>query len=159
MVSTFREPRNVELSLLYYLETSLASDWTGVTVLKTFKDVYSTSVALPIICARVDSISTDRKEIGSTTLENRYMVIIDVFTRSEAQRLDLSDYVKNKLKDGWTYYLHSHVSGDPTTLDRTSGGQCIVTEFIDDSKLDFGQEVHEKDKYRQSITVRVRACT
>ena len=36
MPNYFSDTRNIELSLLYYLETNLNIDWPGTTVLKTF---------------------------------------------------------------------------------------------------------------------------
>ena len=155
-MSYFRDSRNVELSLLYYLETNLNNDWSGITIVKTFKHAYATSVDVPIVCVRLADISTTRREIGATTLENRYLLIIDVFSRSDAQRLDLSDYIKDKLKDGWVHYTHSHPSGDNTSLDRVADGRDFITDFITDAKIDFGEGADEKDKYRQNISIRVR---
>jgi len=156
MTSYFRESRNVELSVLYYLETCYNSDWTGITVVKTFNSAYLDTNTLPIVCIRLASTMTNRLEIGTTTLNNRYNIIIDIFATSDAQRLDLSDYTKDKLKDGWVHYDHSHVSGDNTTLDRVANGRDFVTAFISDTKLDFGTSADVKDKYRQNIYVQVR---
>jgi len=156
MASYFRESRNVELSLLYYLTNSFTSDWTGITTIKTFNDVYAKDVNIPIVCVRLSQTTTARTEIGSDTLDNKYLLIIDVFARSDAQRLDLTDYIKDKLKSGWVHYDHSHASGDNTTLDRTANGRDYVVDFIDDSKIDVIGSTDEKDRYRQSISVSVR---
>lgn len=156
MPSYFRESRNLELSLLYYLETNLNADWSGTTVCKTFKRVYAKDVSLPIVCAYLDDTITGRREIGSTTLEDRHLIIVDIFARSNSQRLDMADYVKDKLKDGWVHYNHSHASGDKSSLERAANGRDFVTEFISDGRVDFGVDADEKDKYRQRITIRVR---
>ena len=75
MPTYFRDSRNVELSLLYYLETNLNIDWAGTTVVKTFKSAYHKDVSLPIVCVRLADTSTVRREVGATTLENRYLMI------------------------------------------------------------------------------------
>jgi len=155
-MSYFRESRNIELSLLSFLETNLNEDWSGITTVKTFKKAYSDDTSLPIVCVRLSDTNTTRREIGSTTLENRYLLIIDIFARSDAQRLDLSDYIKDKLKDGWVHYDHSHVSGDNTSLEQTANGRDFVTDFVMDARVDFGEATDEKDKYRQTISIRVR---
>ena len=156
MSSYFRTSRNCELSLLYFLETCFTADWTGITVVKSFKEVYTTTINLPVICVRLSETSTTRLEIGSSTIENRYMMTLDVFARSDAQRLDLSDYIKSKLQDGWIHYDHSHASGDNSTLSRSANGRDWVVEWVNDMKLDFGEDADEKDKYRQSIIILVR---
>ncbi len=155
-MSNFNQSRNCELSLLYYIETNVAADWSGITVLKTFNNVYAKNTDLPIIVVRLADTNSTYKEIGANTLEDRYLLIIDVFSTSDGQRLDLSYYLKNKLKDGFVYYTHSHPSGDNSTLSRTAAGRCQVTEWITDSKIDFGENGDTKDKYRHNISIRVR---
>jgi len=156
-MSYFRTSRNVELSLLKYLEDSLNTDWSGVTTCKNFKQVYAKNVSLPIVCVHLSDTQSQRHEVGSTTLRNRYLLMIDIFSRSDAQRLDLADYIKSKLKDGWVHYDHSQTSGDPTTLTLSANGREIVTEFVADHRVDLGfGNVDEKDKYRHLLSVRVR---
>ena len=156
MSISFRGSRNVELSLLKYLEDSFASDWSNVSVVKLFKNVYAKEVTLPVICARLVETSTTRLEIGSTTLDNRYLLAIDIFATSDAQRMDLADYLKDKVKNGWVHYNHSHASGNPKELERVANGRDFITEFITDSKMDFGDSASEKDRYRQNMTFLVR---
>lgn len=157
--SYFRTSRNIELSTIYFLETALASDWTGVTVCKTFKEVYASTVPLPIVCVRLAETSTTRLEIGSSTIENRYLIIIDIFSKSDAQRLDLADYIKDKLKDGWVHYDHSHQSGDNSVLERAANGRDWVTDWNTDGKVDFGEAADEKDKFRHTISFLVRKAS
>ena len=159
MSTYFRPSRNIELSLLYYLEDNLSTDWSGVSVVKTFADVYTKDNVTPIVCVRLADATNPRLEVGSDTLDPRYLLVIDVFARSDAQRLDLADYIKDKLKDGWVHYDHAHVSGDKTQLERTANGRDYVTEFITDAKLDFIETVDVRDKYRHNISIRVRNNT
>ena len=155
----FRETRNVELSTLEFLETQLAADWSNVTLEKTFKKVYSKDVSLPIVCVRLADTNNLRKEIGSTAFDNRHIIIIDIFTTSDAQRLDLADYIADKLKDGWDYKAYSHVSGDKSQITGTADGKVFVTNFVTNGKIDSGQFAEVKDKYRHNIVIIVRKST
>ena len=155
-MSYFSTSRNVELSLLKYLEDSLNTDWPGTSTLKSFKQVYSKDVNLPIVCVRLADTSSTRLEVGNTTLDNRYLLIVDLFTRSDSQRLDMSDYLLNKLKDSWVHYTFSHTSGSPTTLTTSANGRDTVTDFVGNSRLDFGETTDVKDKFRQTISIRIR---
>ena len=156
MASYFRTSRNVELSLLYYLDTNLATDWAGTTVEKSFKQVYTKNISLPVVCIRLSDTNSVRKEVGNTTLEDRYLLIIDIFATSDGMRLDMADYIKGKLSTGWVHYSHSHASGDNTTLSRTANGRDTVTEWLTDARIDFTGDIDEKDKFRHNISIRAR---
>jgi hypothetical protein len=156
MASYFRLSRNIELSTLEFLTTNLNADWSGVTVIKTFKDAYDTGIPVPIVCARLASANNARLELGSTTLDNRYLIIVDVFARSDAQRIDISDYVVDKLRLGWTYKAYSHVSGDKSQIIGTADGRVFVTDWLEDMKIDYGENADPKDRYRQTISILVR---
>lgn len=155
-MSYFRNSRDTELSALYYLTNSFATDWSGVTVIKTFQDAYSTSTNVPIVCVRLTQTTTGRLEIGSTTLDNVYLLIIDIFARSDGQRLDLADYIKDKMKDGWVHYQHSHPSGDNTTLTRVADGRDFISNFVNDASLEIAGSPEQKDRYRHNISIAVR---
>ena len=102
----FTKDRNVELSTLYYLEQQFPDDWSGVTIVKTFKNAYAKSTAVPIVCVSLIDTNNTRLEIGSNTLEERYLIAIDIFARSAGQRLDLAAYIKGLLKTGWVHYCY-----------------------------------------------------
>lgn len=159
MPSYFTETRNVELSTLEYLETQLGTDWTNVTLEKTFKRVYSKDVSLPIVCVRLADTNNLRKEVGSTAFDNRHIIIVDLFTTSDGMRIDLADYIADKLKDGWDYKAYSHVSGDNSQITGVADGKIFVTEFIANGKIDFGENVDVKDRFRHTISVIVRKST
>ncbi len=158
-IQYFTQDRNIELSTLYFLETQLATDWPGTTILKTFADVYAKDYKLPIVCARLSETSNTRREVGATTLESSYLIIIDVFARSDGMRVDLSSWIITQLKDGWVHYDHTHMSGDKSQLDRVANGRDFVTDFVTNSRLEFGSNADSKDRYRQNISIRVRKST
>jgi hypothetical protein len=156
MPSYFRESRDTELSLLFYLSQQFASDWSDINLIKTFHQAYSENYALPIVCVRLADTATTRLEIGANTLDNAYLLVCDIFGRSSAQSLDIADYVKEKLSLGWVYYEHSHQSGDNSVLERTANGKCYVTDFLSDSPVFIEGSDSPKDRYRHSISVRVK---
>ena len=155
-MSYFTTARNVELSLLDYLETEINRSWSGITIVKTFNQAYSKDTDLPIVCARLLDQTSTRLEIGSDTLDNRYGLVIDIFATSDGQRIDLADFILDKLKDGWIYHIFSQTSGSPTTLDTTPSGRCRVMSFIDNRRVDLGDNVDKKDRHRHTLSILVR---
>lgn len=147
----FSESRNIELSTIYYIETNINIDWSGISVVKSFNQAYKNS--LPIIAIYLNSINNDRKEIGSTTLVKNCIINIDIFCNSDGQRLDLANYIVDKLKDQFIYYSHSQTSGSPETLTRVADGNVIVTDFISDNKLNFGGDSDVFDRHRHFISI------
>jgi hypothetical protein len=154
-MSYFTKTRNIELSTLYYLETEIATSWTGITIVKAFTNAYKSS--LPVVCIRLYDVNNDRKEIGATTLRQFYDIYIDLFCSSDGQRIDLAHFIVDKLKDGWVYFTHEQTSGDPETLTRTADGRITVTRFNNDNKVDFGEEgVDAHDRFRHFLSITVR---
>ena len=156
MASYFRESRNVELSTLEYLETELLASWSSVTVVKTFKSAYSATVKLPIICVRLSDSDITRREIGNTALDTIFTVLIDVFAKSDAQRLDLADFLNQTLKDSWDYKEYSHVSGNNKQIIGTPNGKCFVSTWGANRKIDTFNNDEVKDRYRHLITLDIR---
>jgi hypothetical protein len=152
----FSQSRDIELSTLEYITTQVNASWTGVTIVKTFKNAYDNAVEVPIICVRLASTNNARLELGATTLENRYMLMFDIFSKSDAQRVDLSDYIVEKLKDGWAYKAYSHVSGDKSQIVGVADGRIFVTDWLTNMKVDYGENVDPKDRYRHTISVLVK---
>jgi hypothetical protein len=153
-MGAFRTARNVELSLIYYLETLINANWTGITTVKSFNSSYKAS--LPVVAIYLSDTDTIRREVGSTSLLQDFIISIDIFATSDGLRLDLADYIINALKDGCIYYSHSQTSGAPATLTRVADGRIFVTNYINDNKINFGEDVDVYDKYRHFIQISVR---
>ena len=155
-MSNFREARNIQLSLIYYLETALASSWSGISVFKVFKEVYEKNVSLPIVCVDLAVTSSQRKELGDTELRNTYLLNIYIFAQSDGQRLDIADTIKDAIKDDWVHYDHSKASGNNVDLVRTANGRDHVYNFVTDEKIELLDTFDNKDKYRHMISIEVR---
>lgn len=154
--SYFRESREVQNSTIKYLKDEIDGSWSNVSTVLTFSQALSKNTPLPVVCIRIIDQYTDRLELGSNTLNNTYGIVIDIFAKSDAQKLDLADFILDKLKDGWVYYQYSHVSGDKTQVDTVADGRISVTEFNQNSSLDFGEQVDFRDRYRQVISIVVK---
>ena len=155
-MSYFRTKRNCELSTVEYIRTQVNLTWSGVTVVKSFKEAYSNTIALPVICVRMTDTVTVRREVGSNLLDSTYNLIVDIFAKSDGQRMDLADFLLDTLKDGWTYNVYAHVSGDSTSIEGTDSGRVTLTSFIEDRKIDLGDNVDVRDKHRHLLSFSVR---
>lgn len=150
MSDYFKKSSNVELSLLYYLENSLATDWSSVGVRKSFASIYSGD--LPSICIRMLDRPKIAKEVGSTTLRTQFLISIDVFSRDDREKLDLSEAIADFVKEGFVYYEHSQNVVDNKVLDRSENGRVQFLNFTEDRPVDFGETVEKYDKYRHFIS-------
>jgi hypothetical protein len=152
----FTKRRNIELSTIEYLETSINASWSGITTVKSFLQAYATSVSLPVVCIRLASTENGQLEVGSTTLDSSYNIIIDIFAKSDGQRLDLADFIVDKLKDCWTYYTYSHPSNTNETLEKVAVAKIRTVNWVEDNKLDFFDTVESRDRFRHVISVDVK---
>ncbi len=153
---TYSERRNIEKSTLEYITTQINASWTDVNVVKTFKQAFAKGIPLPVICIEQDNVNSIRREIGADTLEKRYLISIDIFSKSESMRLDLVEFLLDKLKDGWVYKTYARTSGSESASTGTAAGRLRVTDFLTDNKLDFGDNANPRERYRHLISVNVR---
>lgn len=149
----YRQSRNVELSTLKFVQDNLALDWTDVNLVKTFTQLEKK--ASPVICVMLNETDYDRKELGNTAFRPTYIFTIDIFAKSDSQRIDLSDYIMDTLNPGWAYYEVSQSSGSNRTLVYTDAGRVRIDSIIDNVKVNLGEMGDVKDKYRQSIVLSV----
>jgi hypothetical protein len=157
MANLFSIRRCTELSTLDYLTAQIAANWSGITVVKSFNSAYDKTLNPPIVAAYLNNTNSTRLEIGSTTLDKVHTIAIDIFGTSDGNRIDLAEFIVNKLKDGWTYSQYGHPSGDNTTMTTSAGGRIYVVSFDQDTAVRFGDTVDVKDRFRHSILIRVRA--
>ncbi len=149
-MSYFRTSRNIELSTIFYIDSNVTSDWSGITVVKGFTNAYSAS--LPVIAVYETDMNLIRQEIGTTTHRKQAGITIDIFATSDGQRIDLADYICDKLVTGWIYYEHSHASGDNTAMVRTANGRVTFLRFIENRKIEFSENVEVQDRFRHTIS-------
>jgi hypothetical protein len=152
-MSYYRQTRNCELSTLKFIEDSLATDWSGVNLVKSWSALDNTDI--PVICVILDDTSYQRKELGATLYRETYMITIDIYASSDGMRLDLSDWLLNTLNAGWTYYQISLDSGNNRQISYTEAGRCRINEILSNTKVDLSPMGDVKEKFRQNIVINV----
>lgn len=150
----FSKARNIELSLLTYLETSIATDWNDVTIVKEFTHAYKST--LPVVAVNALKKDSSRVEVGSDTLIADYVFEIHIFAKSSGMRIDLAEYIENLLKTGFTYYVFSKDSGNNKDLQKTASGTVRIKSFLENTKLNFGEETDLYDRFRHYISFSIR---
>jgi len=148
---SFRDFRNVEISTVEFLRTQINANFTGVTVVKAYKQ--ADEATLPVICVRLLDIFPITKEIGSTVRKNQFSIVIDIFATSDGQRLDLASFVTETLNGGWVYNEYTKSSGTGESLDGVANGRVRVMTYTQNSRVDFGEEVHAHDRFRHIISI------
>ena len=153
----YRVSRNIEASIIQFLETELVSSWSNISVVKAFAQVDDTDLSQGkgVICVRCgDSIHT-KAELGSNSTSREIHVLLDLFCTSDGQRLDLKDFLIEKLKHGIPYYEYTIVNGAIQT--KTLNGRLTTLE-MDESVLNFDTDKNEleiQNRYRHLITLRL----
>lgn len=153
MSTTYRPSRNIEASFVDYLTDNFNTDWTNVSVKKGMAQVYS--INLPVVCIRCGITEHAKAEIGGNATIRTAQVLIDIFATSDGQRLDMKDYIVEKIKSGIAYYDYEIENGIVKT--KTSNGRIRVTT-IDDVPVDFNVDKNKldiHDRYRHLITLEI----
>jgi len=149
----YRTSRNLEASVIQYIEDQLVEDWTNVAVEKTFTNIDISS--LPAICVRIGITEHTRAEIGETSTYRTANILIDIFAKNDGQKLDLKDWLIIKLKSGLPYY--EYIINNGQIQDKTQNGRINVLN-IDDVPVDFDidkEKLDVMDRYRWLITLSV----
>lgn len=152
MANTYRISRNLEASLIDYLKDELiTAQWSNINVEKTFAKVYDLS--LPTVCVRCGVASHDKVEIGGNATVRTAQILVDIFSTSDGQRLDLKDFLIEKIKIGLPYYEYIIVNGQVQS--KTQNGRIRVIT-IDDTPIDFDvdkEKLDTHDRYRHLLTL------
>lgn len=149
----YRESRNIEASLIDYLKTELEASWNNINVEKTFARVYN--ISLPTVCIRVGDTAHIKAEVGSEATTRTVQVFIDIFASDDGMRLDIKDFIVEKIKGGCVYYDYVIVNG--VVQSKTADGRIRVID-IDDSGINFDidkDKLDVHDRHRSLITLSV----
>jgi len=149
----YRISRNIEASFVDYLKENLQIDWNINRVEKTFARIYS--IELPSVCIRVGDTIHTKAQIGDDSTIRNVHVLIDIFTNSDGQRLDMKDYIIKKIKNGLDYYEYEIENGQVKT--KTQNGRIRVLT-IDETPINFGTDkndldVHDRFRHLLDLTI------
>jgi hypothetical protein len=149
----YRITRNIEASFIEAIQTLVNADWTGVTVEKSFARVYD--IKVPVICVRAGIATHDKVEIGGTATRREPQIFIDIFASDDGNKLDMKDYLIEKLKAGVTYKTYVITNG--AVASRTTAGKLNVLK-IDEKPIEFDTDrdkldIHDRFRYLLILTV------
>ena len=152
-MGNYRASRAIEASIIDFLKTELSTQWSNIAVEKSFSRIYD--IALPSICIRVGDTDFTKAEIGGDSTIRTVQVLIDIFGSSDGNRLDIKDFIVEKIKRGMIYY--DYVISGGTIESKTANGRIRVID-IDDSGLEFDTDrdkLDPHDRYRHLITLSI----
>lgn len=148
---SFRDRHNLVISTLDYLSDEFGSNWNSVSVVKSFREV--TKVDPPVICVMSDSVDYQRYEVGSTTLKAEYYLIINIFGTSDSQRMDLADFVIDKMKEGFIFYECYNDANHNEV--KAANGRVAFVSVDDDLVIEADESTHKNERYRHEIIFKV----
>lgn len=152
-MSMYRISRSIEASFIDYLKPLLQTDWNIDRVEKTYARIYA--IELPSVCIRVGDTIHAKVEIGDDATVRDVHVLVDLFCTSDGQRLDLKDYIIEKIKAGLPYYNYEIENGEIKT--KTQDGRIRILS-IDETLINFGtdkQDLDIHDRYRHLIDLTI----
>ena len=158
-MATWRLYNNIQASLYDFISAQATSD--------SLTDIAGNSINfrvgrkdnddwdLPLITFYVDSENSTRLEIGSFARDDLQTVIVDVYALTETDRLDLAKWVVDTINNGWTYYVYSDNGSDPDSPTKVESGRINVQSFIENTRVNLGQNVDKYDQHRHRISISV----
>ena len=147
----YRISRNIEASLIDRIISDLTADgWAGINVVKAFNQASKNK--LPYIVVNALEIRPEKLEIGSKTNLKYFLIKIRIFADNDGQRLDLSDWLLDKLEDDTIYYAYTITSGIVTS--KVATGRIVITRWLDDRKelANTEIELEKEDRYRHLLS-------
>lgn len=145
----WRAKRNIENSILKYIRDNINTDWSNVNTGLSFD--YNSN-KLPFIAIRTDSATHRKLELGNTILRTVDLVIIDIYSTGDGQRLDLAEYLLDILRSGFQYYIWAPNPSDKDNPLITA--HCwVYVSIVGDIKIDLGESASVCDKFRHRITL------
>jgi hypothetical protein len=147
---SYRINRNIEASIIDQIIELLEDDgWTGIRVEKSFSEVYKG--ALPCICVNSIEIRPVKKEIGSKLHIKYFTINIRIFGTSDGNRLDLSDWLFDKLENDLNYYTYNITNGEVS--EKNISGRIIITKWFENKKeLTNTENLSKEDRYRHLLS-------
>jgi hypothetical protein len=154
-MATWRKYRNLQASLQEFLSDQVIADnvkdleGNTVTIRVGRKD---STFTLTTISVYMESETSKRFETGSNLRDDKQLMIIDIFAKNEADRLDLAKWVVDSINDGWPYHTYSNDSAIPDNPTKVIGKNVNVN-FLTNGRVKLGDNVDQFDAHRHQITI------
>ena len=111
------------------------------------------NLILPCILVNVVSPNPNKLEIGSKTWLKNFEIDIRIFTTSDGLRLDLSDWLLDKLENDIDYFVYAIGEGEVSA--KTLSGKIVIRTIIRSEKeLTNIGNLEKEDRYRHIISFR-----
>ena len=107
---------------------------------------------LPCITVYMDNETAERAEIGSNNRLEKYLIIIDIYATNEGERMDLANWLKDTINDGFRYFSIIPSKSDPQNPIKVSGG-LVEVNFLTNARVALGQNVDLEDSHRHRISI------
>lgn len=149
----YRLQRNIEASLINYIKNNLTIDnWHCIRVEKSFANAYDGE--LPCIVVMAENRPYTRIEIGSKQIFQDVDISIRIFATNDGLRLDLSDWLLDKLLEQIDYYEYIVIGNDESS--ELSGKINIIGNINSKKELLNSESLSDYDKYRHIFTFTCR---
>ncbi len=151
--------RNLQASLIDYLiglsedENLLDSEGNSINFYVGRKNDQSWN--LNAISVHFESQTSPRGFISSNQRLESFLMIINIFAKTEIDRLELARWVTLSINDGFPLYTYAYNSENPELPIKTSDGWTRVN-FLTNTRVNLGQNVSETDAHRHSISITVQ---
>ena len=155
----YRTSRNLEASIIDFITTQIAESpyaWTNINIEKSFANIYELS--MPSICVIADTTTFTPVEVGDNLFRRETLIVIDLFTENDGQRLDLKDTLLAILRDGCPFYEFTITrSGRTSSASKIQNGRIRILK-VADAPVKFGvdkEKLDVRDRYRHRLTLTV----
>jgi hypothetical protein len=147
----YRLSRNLEASLIdYFRAEALTDNWKDLAIEKNLKQAI---IAIPSICISIIDTDNPPLEIGSGVFLKFPRINIRIFAKDDGMRLDLADWVIEKLEGDIDYYTYT-ISGGIVTGKTIAGsvGGINITRNEKELANTNPENLEKEDRYRHLIS-------
>ncbi|MFA5048506.1 MAG: hypothetical protein WC516_05795 [Patescibacteria group bacterium] len=149
---------SLEASLKYFLETEATTDnlvdSEGNSINFRIGRRFDNDWQLPEVTIYFESETAERIFVGSNQRDERFLVILDIFAKTEIDRTMLARWITNTINDGFQYYTFSTNVATPDTPTKATGGWASLN-FLSNMRVALGQNVDEIDAHRHRISINI----
>lgn len=140
--------RMLTQNIYYYITDALSPNWSNVKVVAApVEDV--TKLSIPTVAIVSERLIEDPLEIGSVSQIRSNLYILQCYCKSDGQRDDLGDFLKNLFTETSTEFLDYNDGFPP------SGGQDVLGriyfKFITMNPVHILGSPHPANKHRMDI--------
>ena len=148
--------RNIENSFKDFLDAQISTDGVtdvnGDSVPVRVGEKVDNNWTLPCIVIHVDSETDPKLFIGSNFIDQRPLIIIDIYATNGGERSDIANWLTQEIKNGFSYYTYSPNLSDIENPTKVLAGTANV-DFLTNGRVNLGDNIDLIDAHRHQITV------